>query len=180
MLCVHLRRLPDTPSGLSGGRRGRGWASGELSPAPPSLSSAGGVAFGPSPRPHCGAGGGLRVGPLGGPAPSLPLGKDARGTSSQSVPACPATPRPRAPTIPQHGRQEDCPFRRHRQHRAHHASAGGASRHELGRAGNVAGCTAGTLGIVGLGPGRLEPSCLSVRGPRGQSWWPRGQKWGTL
>lgn len=63
---------------------------------------------------------------------------------------------------------------------AHHAGTGGASRHELGRAGGIAGCTARTIGILGLGPGRLEPACLGVRGPREQNWWPRGQKWGTM
>lgn len=76
-----------------------------------------------------------------------------RRPSSQLVPARRATPWPRTPTTPQNGCQEDCHLRCHGQDRAHHPGAGGASRHELGRAGDVTGCTGSALGRGTLGPG---------------------------
>lgn len=110
--------------------------------APPTLSPARGVAclsppFGLS---ESGAGRGvaLRVVPVQSP----PLKKGAEGSPAISRFPRLRTLRDLAPrTTSQHGRQEDCHLRRHRQDRAHHAGSGGASRHELGRAGDVTGCT---------------------------------------
>lgn len=122
------------PSPRGGRRGGAGGGRSAAGSAPPTL--AGGAARWPRPLARAGsrgAGGGVVLGAV---APAPPAGEGRRGRpGSRSVPARSEAPQTPTRTTSQHVGKEDCHLRRHRQDRAHHAGAGGASRHELGRAG---------------------------------------------